>query len=80
MMISRTCKFTIGLLLRGTIKRKLTKALDQLAATSEVTYDLKEYSGWLDSDFLLVLNGPEALVNATMLKIQQYFVELEKEG
>jgi hypothetical protein len=77
--ITRTCRFTIGVLLRGGIKRSLTKALDQLAATSEVTYDLKEYSGWLDSDFLLVLKGPEALVNTTMLKIQQYFVELEKE-
>jgi hypothetical protein len=67
------------MLLRGDVKRELTKTFDRLAATTSVTYELKEYSRWLDSDFFLVLKGPDSLVTQVMESLRQYFVNLGKD-
>ncbi|MBI5883677.1 MAG: hypothetical protein HZB91_11305 [Elusimicrobia bacterium] len=68
--------FTVGALMRGQVRRELEKFLDQ---RDGITYQLKEYKGWLSSDFLLVVEGPEAEVRRVTDAIQNWFQSLEGE-
>ncbi|MFA6030197.1 MAG: hypothetical protein WC969_10110 [Elusimicrobiota bacterium] len=67
--------FTVGALLRGRVKRELSKFLDQ---QDGITYSLKEYKGLLESDFLLVIDGPQAKVAPVTKAIENWFRELER--
>ncbi|MBI5241653.1 MAG: hypothetical protein HY926_14365 [Elusimicrobia bacterium] len=66
--------FTVGALLRGRVKRELSRFLDQ---QDGITYELKEYKGWVESDFLLVINGPQDKVQRVTDAIQSWFRSLE---
>jgi hypothetical protein len=66
--------FTSGAMLRGQVRRELEKFLDR---EDGVTYQLKEYKGWLSSDFLLVIEGPESQVRQLTEAIQNWFRSLE---
>ncbi len=65
--------FTAGALLRGRVKRELSRFLDQ---QDGITYELKEYKGWAESDFLLVINGPQDQVQRVTDAIQSWFNSL----
>lgn len=67
--------FTVGALLRGRVKRELAKFLDQ---QDGITYNLKEYKGLLESDFLLVIDGPQDKVGPVTKAIENWFRELER--
>ncbi|MBI5625430.1 MAG: hypothetical protein HY924_16755 [Elusimicrobia bacterium] len=69
--------FTAGAMLRGRVRRELERFLDQ---QDGVTYQLKEYRGWLSSDFLLVVEGPEAQVRQVTDAIQNWFRALERDN
>ncbi|MBI5208829.1 MAG: hypothetical protein HY927_02510 [Elusimicrobia bacterium] len=66
--------FTAGALLRGRVRRELERFLDQ---QDGVTYRLKEYKGWLSSDFLLTIEGPDERVREVSSAIQSWFNSLE---
>ena len=66
--------FTVGLLLRPTVRRELAKYLDR---RDGITYQIKEYKGWLDSDFLLVLCGPGPQVQQTANVLREWFLALD---
>jgi hypothetical protein len=65
--------FTAGALLRGRVKRELSRFLDQ---QDGITYELKEYKGWVESDFLLVISGPQDQVRRVTGAIQGWFNSL----
>ncbi|MBI4676040.1 MAG: hypothetical protein HY748_00470 [Elusimicrobia bacterium] len=66
--------FSAGAMIRGRVRRELEKFLDQQEG---ITYKLKEYKGWLSSDFLLVIEGTEARVREVSSAIQSWFKSIE---
>lgn len=65
--------FTVGALYRGRVVNQLRRYLDEAG----VKYELKEYGGWLSSDYLLVIEGPQDEVQQHMDAIQAWFRSLE---
>jgi len=63
-----TLRFTAGAVLRGRVANEIRKHLDEAG----VKYELHEYKSWLSSDFLLVIEGPEAQVRAQAQSIQNW--------
>jgi hypothetical protein len=65
--------FTVGALYRGRVVNQLRRYLDEAG----VKYELKEYGGWLSSDYLLVIEGPQDEVQQHVDAIQAWFRSLE---
>jgi hypothetical protein len=63
-----TLRFTAGIAARGQVANEIRMHLDEAG----VKYELHEYKGWLSSDFLLVIEGPEASVRAHAQSIQNW--------
>jgi len=65
--------FTVGALYRGRVVNQLRRYLDQAG----VNYSLKSYGGWLSTDYLLVIEGPQDEVQQHVEAIQGWFNGLE---
>jgi hypothetical protein len=65
--------FTVGALYRGRVVNQLRRYLDEAG----VKYELKEYGGWLSTDYLLVIEGPQDEVQKHVDAIQSWFNSLE---
>jgi len=65
--------FTLGALYRGRVLNQLRRYLDEAG----VKYELKSYGGWLSTDYLLVIEGPQDEVRAHIDTIQRWFNSLE---
>jgi len=71
-----TLEFTAGALLRGRVRNEISRYMDKTG----LKYELKEYKGWLESDFLLVIEGPEDQVREHAGNIQRWFQSLERDN
>lgn len=65
--------FTVGALYRGRVVNQLRRYLDEAG----VKYELKSYGGWLSTDYLLVIEGPQDEVQQHVDAIQSWFRSLE---
>jgi hypothetical protein len=61
-------RYSAGAAIRGQVAREIRKHLD----AAGVKYELHEYKGWLSSDFLLVIEGPEDQVRVHAQSIQNW--------
>ena len=66
--------FEIGMLVR----KRAINALRQFLDNEGVKYDLKEYDGWLSSDYLLIIEGPEKEVRRIVDAIEKWLEEHSK--
>jgi len=64
--------FTVGALYRGRVLNQLRRYLDEAG----VKYEIKEYGGWLSTDYLLVIEGPQDVVAEHLETIQRWFNSL----
>ena len=65
--------FSVGALYRNRVVNELRRALDGV----DVKYELKSYGGWLSTDYLLIIEGPQDKVQGYVDAIQRYFKKLE---
>ena len=65
--------FSVGALYRGRVVNQLRRYLDEAG----VKYELKSYGGWLSTDYLLVIEGPQDEVQQHVDAIQSWFRSLE---
>ena len=65
--------FTAGALIRRQVENGIRQYLDQ---QDDLTYNLSEYKRWLDSDFLLTIQGPRASVDRGTRDIQHWFNQI----
>ncbi len=64
--------FTVGALYRNRVANELRRYLDGQG----VKYELKSYGGWLSTDYLLVIEGPQDEVREHTETIQRWFNSL----
>lgn len=74
--VRATLEFTAGALLRGRVANEIRRYMDKTG----LKYDLKEYKGWLESDFLLVIEGPEDQVREHAANIQRWMQSLSRDN
>lgn len=67
--------FTVGALYRNRVVNQLRRYLDGAG----VKYELKSYGGWLSTDYLLIIEGPEAEVREHVSVISRWFRSLESQ-
>jgi hypothetical protein len=73
-----TARFTLGALVRGTVRQKLK---GYLAGIEGISYDLDEDKGFLESDFLLTVSGDdEQIVERVKADIRDYFDRARRAG
>ncbi|MDP3542743.1 MAG: hypothetical protein Q8T11_09795 [Elusimicrobiota bacterium] len=65
--------FSVGALYRGRVVNQLRRYLDEAG----VKYELKSYGGWLSTDYLLIIEGPQDEVRRHTDAIQNWFRSLE---
>lgn len=65
--------FSVGALYRGRVVNQLRRYLDEAG----VKYELKSYGGWLSTDYLLIIEGPQDEVRQHTDAIQSWFRSLE---
>ncbi len=65
--------FSVGALYRGRVVNQLRRYLDEAG----VKYELKSYGGWLSTDYLLIIEGPQDEVRRHADAIQSWFRSLE---
>ncbi|MEK7382095.1 MAG: hypothetical protein AAB262_02295 [Elusimicrobiota bacterium] len=69
-----TMKFTAGALIRRRAANAIRRYLDETG----LKYDLKEYKSLFESDFLLIIEGPEDQVREHAANIERWFQSLER--
>ncbi|PIR19702.1 MAG: hypothetical protein COV48_00510 [Elusimicrobia bacterium CG11_big_fil_rev_8_21_14_0_20_64_6] len=72
-MVKAKMTFSVGALYRGRVVSQLRRYLDQ----TELKYELKSYGGWLSTDYLLIIEGPQGEVQQHTDTIQRWFRSLE---
>ncbi|MBI3553801.1 MAG: hypothetical protein HY077_14995 [Elusimicrobia bacterium] len=66
--VSAKLTFSAGALIRTRVRNEIAKYCD----FHGLKYSLKEYKGWLSSDFLLSVEGPQDKVEYLLKQIQQW--------
>ena len=69
--VQQQMTFSAGIFVRGQLRRGIAQFLDQRKIQG-LRYELHEYKDWLDSDFLLILRGPEELVKTSARSLQEW--------
>ncbi|MBI2387952.1 MAG: hypothetical protein HYV14_18345 [Elusimicrobia bacterium] len=72
-MVKAKMTFSVGALYRGRVVNQLRRYLDEAG----VKYELKSYGGWLSTDYLLIIEGPQDEVQQHVDAIQSWFRSLE---
>lgn len=66
--VTRTFPLTAGLAVRGQVRRELRSS----AALWGLTLSLQEDKGFLESLFIVTVTGPQSVVEAYLVAIQQW--------